>query len=112
MHRKYTARSRRSSVFRPTAARSHTDTALSRRPPFFQAAVRQRRIYMCSACRFASALSAAVRPRHRHAVAVGQRIANLIIRDALPVVGHHQVFPTCLRIPVLNRSRRRYHSKA
>ena len=47
---------------------------------------------MCSACRFASALSAAVRPRHRHAVAVGQRIANLIIRDALTVVGRHQAF--------------------
>ena len=48
------------------------------------------------------------RPRHRHAVAVGQRIADLIIRDALTVVGRHQVFPTCLRIPVLYRSRRRY----
>ena len=48
------------------------------------------------------------RPRHRHAVAVGQRIADLIIRDALTVVGRHQVFPTRLRIPVLNRSRRRY----
>ena len=31
-------------------------------------------------------------PRHRHAVAVGQRIADLIIRDALPVVGRHQAF--------------------
>lgn len=52
------------------------------------------------------------RLRHRHAVAVDQRIANLIIRDALTVVGRHQVFPTRLRIPVLYRSRRRYHSKA
>ena len=51
------------------------------------------------------------RPRHRHAVAVGQRIANLIIRDALFVVGRHQVFPTCLRIPVLYRSRRRYRRR-
>ena len=33
-----------------------------------------------------------LRPRHRHAVAVGQRIADLIIRDALPVVGRHQAF--------------------
>ena len=39
-----TARPRRSSVFRPTAARSHTDTALSRRPPFFQGADRPRHI--------------------------------------------------------------------
>ena len=59
-HRKYTAKSRRSSVFRPTAARSHTDTALSRRPPFFQGADRQRRIYMCLTAALLTACAQAV----------------------------------------------------